>query len=159
MAAAKKTPAPPSEAPFTLPVPFAPKTPRSRAPRKPAASPPAASALPTPLAPVVQPLAVEPPKPRRKRLAKAFDRPLDKELRKKSVAAVAPPKKAEKSTVSDRFSFPKAEHDRLVELKKQLAEQGVTVKKSDLIRVGLVLALSIPQAKLKAVLAKLPAAK
>lgn len=59
----------------------------------------------------------------------------------------------------DGFTFPKAEHDRLVELKKQLAEQGVTVKKSDLIRAGLILALSMPQTKLKSVLSKLPPVK
>lgn len=95
-------------------------------------------------------------------MAKAFDRPLDKVLKqevKEALAAAATAKKAEKATVQDRFTFPKAEHDRLVELKKQLAEQGVTVKKSDLIRVGLIFALSVPQEKLKSVLARLPVAK
>lgn len=95
-------------------------------------------------------------------MAKAFDRPLDKVLKqevKEALAAAATAKKAEKATVQDRFTFPKVEHDRLVELKKQLAEQGVTVKKSDLIRVGLIFALSVPQEKLKSVLARLPVAK
>ena len=75
------------------------------------------------------------------------------------MAAAVITAKAAKATVQDRFTFPKVEHDRLVDLKKQLAEQGVTVKKSDLIRVALIFALSVPQAKLKSVLAKLPPTK
>ena len=44
-------------------------------------------------------------------------------------------------------------------LEKTIAGQGIDVRKSDLIRVGLILALSIPQTKLKSVLAKLPPVK
>ena len=77
---------------------------------------------------------------------------------KDSVATAVPAKKPKMVTVRDRFTFPKVEHDRLIELKKQLAAQGVSVKKSDLIRVGLILSLSISPAKLKSVIAKLPPA-
>lgn len=173
MAAVRKTPARPTDSPFNLSVPFAPKTTRSRAPSKQAAAKPAeaveateaaspvtaAPAPAKPVSPIVPPAAVEQAKPRRRRLAKAFDRPLDKVLRKKSEEVVATLSQAPKATVRDGFTFPTAEHDRLVELKKQLAMQGIDVKKSDLIRVGLILALSLPQTKLKAVLAKLPPVK
>ena len=161
MPAAKKTPARPTATPFSLPVPFAPKTPRPRVPRKPAAVQSAEPAL-LPLqksAPDALSATAETNQPKRRRLAKAFERPLDKELRTKPSADAATSPKVGKSTVRDGFTFPKAEHDRLVELKKQLAEQGVTVKKSDLIRAGLILALSMPQTKLKSVLSKLPPVK
>ncbi len=155
-------PTDPTDSPFNLSVPFAPKTTRPRAPRNQAAAKlqPTETASPLPAEPeaAVPPVA-EPALPRRRRLAKAFERPLDKVLRKKSEALGASPQKLEKATVRDGFTFPKAEHDRLVELKKQLAMQGVDVKKSDLIRVGLILALSLPPTKLKAVLARLPPVK
>ena len=168
MPAAKKPPARPAAAPFSLSVPFAPKTTRPRTSRKPVAAQPeapvvavdeAVPVVPAVPAPVVAPAAAKPGQPKRRRLAKAFDRPLDKVLRKKPSVDAARLRNAENSTVRDGFTFPKAEHDRLVELKKQLAEQGVIVKKSDLIRVGLILALSISPTKLKAVLAKLPPVK
>ena len=159
MATVRKTPPKATDSPFNLTVSFAPKTSQPRAPRKQAAAKSVETlestetALPAPSA------AAEPALPKRRRLAKAFERPLDKVLRKKSEAVVAAPQKAAKATVRDGFTFPKAEHDRLVELKKLLAGQGIDVKKSDLIRVGLILALSIPQTKLKSVLAKLPPIK
>ena len=161
MPAAKKTLARPAAVQFDLPVPFAPKSTRQRAPRKEVGAQPVspAPALPAPIAPSA---VVAQTKPRRRRLAKAFDRPLDKVLKqeaKEAMAAAVITAKAAKATVQDRFTFPKVEHDRLVDLKKLLAEQGVTVKKSDLIRVGLIFALSVPQAKLKSVLAKLPPTK
>ena len=67
--------------------------------------------------------------------------------------------KPEKSTVRDSYTLPRIEHDRLVELKSQLAQQGVSVKKSDLVRVGLILSMSISLAKLKTLLARLPSVK
>ena len=167
MSAVRKTPPRATDSPFNLTVSFAPKTSQPRAPRKQAVAKSVGTlestetALPAPAAaaPVAPSAAAEPALPKRRRLAKAFERPLDKVLRKKSEAVVAAPQKAAKATVRDGFTFPKAEHDRLVELKKLLAGQGVDVRKSDLIRVGLILALSIPQTKLKSVLAKLPPVK
>ena len=157
MPTARKSPTPVTESLFSLPVPFTgKKTTPQRAPRQASVAPSVAVAL-APV-PVVAPSAA-PGKAKRKRLSKAFDRPLDKILKQKARAALTPPKKAEKATVRDSFAFPKVEHERLVELKKRLAEQGITARKSDLIRVGLILALSIPTAKLKAVLAKLPPVK
>jgi len=170
MAAVRKTPVRPTDSPFNLSIPFAPKTTRARAPRKQDTAKPVdtvettKTALPvtavaergTPIAP---PVAAEPVQSKRRRLAKAFDRPLDKVLRKNSEAVVPTSQKAPRATVRDGFTFPKVEHDRLVELKKVLAVQGIDVKKSDLIRAGLILALALPQAKLKSILAKLPPVK
>ena len=90
--------------------------------------------------------------PRRKRLAKAFERPLDKIQKKRTTGKPV----KEPVSVRDGFTFPIAEHAVLVELKKQLAGAGVMVKKSELIRVGLILASRLPLEKMKAMLARLP---
>lgn len=84
-----------------------------------------------------------PPARKRKRLSKAFPRPLDKKLKKNSV-------------VKDSFSFPAVEHEHLVMLKKRLLSEGVEVKKSELVRAGLVLLASLDADDLKSLLAKVP---
>ncbi len=65
------------------------------------------------------------PAKKRKRLAKAFPRPLDKVLKKQA------------EPVRERFTLLRGEYDLLVRIKKQLADQGVEVKKSDLLRAAL----------------------
>ena len=82
---------------------------------------------------------------KRKRLAKAFPRPLDKQLRKQLV-------------VREKFSIPALEYDQLLELKTRLAGLDVSVKKSDIVRAGLVQLALLDDEALKALLAKLPAA-
>ena len=157
MSSARKPPARTSDRPFSLPIPFASRKRAPSVPRPEAAVPPVPS---TSAAPAVSPAKpAETPTLKRKRLSKAFDRPLDKVLRKQSQAAASTPKKSEKSTVRESFTLPKIEHDRLVELKTQLAQEGVSVKKSELVRVGLILAMSISPAKLKSLLARLPSSK
>ena len=84
-------------------------------------------------------------KPRSKRLSKAFSRPLDKTLRYEHV-------------VRDRISFPEVEYDQLVELKRNLTSQGLVVKKSQLVRAGLLLIAELSDDALKALLEKVPAA-
>ena len=79
----------------------------------------------------------------RKRLAKAFARPLDKSL--KSVILIR-----------DKYSMPEDEYTVLLALKQQLAEQGVMVKKSDLLRAGLLLIASLDESELRSVLEKVP---
>jgi hypothetical protein len=61
---------------------------------------------------------------KRKRLAKAFDRPLEKKSKKDEM-------------VRDKFSLPESEYARLVKLKQQLLAQGIDVKKSEILRAGL----------------------
>jgi hypothetical protein len=80
---------------------------------------------------------------KRKRLSKAFSRPLDKTLRHDQV-------------VRDRISFPELEYDQLVELKKNLTDQGMVVKKSQLVRAGLLLLAELTDVELKGLLEKVP---
>ncbi|MEI7431869.1 MAG: hypothetical protein WCL27_15570 [Betaproteobacteria bacterium] len=81
---------------------------------------------------------------KRKRLSKAFLRPLDKKLKRGG------------ALVRDSFNFPEAEYAHLVELKQRLVDDGVDVKKSELLRAGLVLLSSLDEAVLKEFLAKVP---
>ena len=78
----------------------------------------------------------------RKRLSKAFARPLDKKLAKVKL-------------VRDRFTIPETEYEQLVELKKRLSALGLAIKKSELVRAGLLLLAAMDDAKLKAATAKL----
>ena len=81
---------------------------------------------------------------KRKRLAKAFPRPLDKQLRKQQV-------------VREKFAMPAFEYEQLLDLKARLTGEGLPVKKSELVRAGLMLLASFDDEELKAVLSRLPA--
>ena len=89
------------------------------------------------------PEAKAPATARRKKLSKAFSRPLDK-------------KPAKTKLVRDRFTIPEAEYDQLVAMKKRLAALGIAVKKSELVRAGLLQLAALDDAKLQAVTAKVP---
>lgn len=80
---------------------------------------------------------------KRKRLSKAFLRPLDKKLKRSAV-------------VRDCFSFPDVEYAHLVALKKRLLAEGIEIKKSELLRAGLALLVSLDEAELRILLAKVP---
>jgi hypothetical protein len=80
---------------------------------------------------------------KRKRLAKAFSRPLDKTLRTNQL-------------VREKFSMPEGEFAKLLDLKQRLAEQGVVVKKSDLVRAGLMLLAALEDDDLKGVVETVP---
>lgn len=80
---------------------------------------------------------------KRKRLAKAFKRPLDKELRSVQV-------------VRDKYVLPAEEYQRLLELKKRLADQGLPVKKGELVRAGLILLAALEDGDLKDVVLTVP---
>ena len=81
---------------------------------------------------------------KRKRLAKAFPRPLDKKLR-------------DAERVREAFLLPADEHAQLVALKRRLAAQGVRVKKGELLRAGLQLLDTLDDGDLQAALARLAA--
>lgn len=81
----------------------------------------------------------------RKRLAKAFPRPLEK--KHKGIEAVR-----------EKFSIPENEYLLLLELKQHLAGQGQVVKKSELVRAGLLLLAELTDEELKVRLAKVAAA-
>lgn len=80
---------------------------------------------------------------KRQRLSKAFSRPLDKKLRKAAL-------------VRERFTLPEIEYDQLAVLKKRLSERGISTKKSELVRAGLMLLAALDDDELQALLAKVP---
>lgn len=53
------------------------------------------------------------------------------------------------------YNMPKSEHDSIVALKGKLNEQGIKVKKSELIRVGIHLLIGLSDARIKASLQKI----
>lgn len=78
-------------------------------------------------------------------------------VKRTSVKAIAPKPKAAKTTpqrpqkdkmVRDSFTFPEAEHKRLVEMKKRLIALGTEVKKGELVRAGLELLTALDNQKL-----------
>lgn len=83
---------------------------------------------------------------RRKKLSKAFSRPLDK-------------KPAKMKLVRDRFTIPEVEYEQLVQMKKRLSALGIAVKKSELVRAGLLQLAAMDDENLKAATAKLPLGK
>ncbi len=83
--------------------------------------------------------------PARKRLSKAFSRPLDKKLRQPAV-------------VRERYTLPANEYEVLVALKQRLAGEGIKVKKSELLRAGLLLLPGLDREALLSLLAKVPPA-
>ncbi|MDR1276726.1 MAG: hypothetical protein LBL72_10165 [Candidatus Accumulibacter sp.] len=79
--------------------------------------------------------------PRKRRLSKAFPRPLDKKVRQSGF-------------VRDSFTFPEAEYLYLDDLKKRLRAEGVNLRKSDLLRAGLSLLFALDDAEMKALISK-----
>jgi len=73
---------------------------------------------------------------KRKRLAKVFKRPLDKTLRNVSL-------------VREKFSLPEGEYEQLLEMKQRLSDLGLPVKKSELVRAGLLLLVGLDEIELK----------
>lgn len=85
----------------------------------------------------------QPVKGKRKRLSKAFRRPLDKKIGPLGI-------------VRDSFVFPEIEHVHLMDLKHRLVAEGVDIKKSELVRAGLVLLASLDDDAMKRLLALVP---
>ena len=73
---------------------------------------------------------------KRKRLAKVFKRPLDKTLRNVSL-------------VREKFSLPEGEYEQLLEMKQRLSDLGLPIKKSELVRAGLLLLVGLDEIELK----------
>lgn len=88
------------------------------------------------------PAAPEPLAKNRKRLAKAFPRPLDKKLK-------------EVERVREKFTLLADEYAQLAALKQRLAAQGASVKKSELLRAGLLLLAELDDSELRAALDRL----
>lgn len=74
--------------------------------------------------------------------------------------AAEPKEKPKKpKLVRDSFTMPEAEYAVLGEVKKACLKAGIEVKKSELLRVGVALIRQLDTAKLKEILAGLPALK
>lgn len=52
--------------------------------------------------------------------------------------------------------MPEDEHERLLDLKKRLTDQGLTIKKSELVRAGLMLLAALDDDDLKGIVATVP---
>ncbi|MDR1368096.1 MAG: hypothetical protein LBJ76_05200 [Candidatus Accumulibacter sp.] len=81
------------------------------------------------------------PSRKRRRLSKAFPRPLDKKIRGSGM-------------VRDTFIFPETEYQCLVEIKERLLIGGIKVKKSELLRAGFALLFALDDEKLKSLVSK-----
>ena len=81
---------------------------------------------------------------KRKRLAKVFKRPLDKALRNVAL-------------VREKFSLPELEYEQLLALKQQLSDLGLPVKKSELVRAGLLLLAELDELERKEAVLKVQA--
>lgn len=97
----------------------------------------------------VKAVAAKAPKKPVKAIEKPMAKPADEQKEK--------PKKPK--LVRDSFTMPEAEYAVLGEVKKACLKAGVEVKKSELLRVGVALIRQLDTAKLKEILAGLPALK
>lgn len=148
-AAAKPTPAKTAAKPATVRKPVAAKSKPVAA--KPAAKP--ATAKPVAAKPaVVAKVAAKVIAPAIKALAPA--------LKKKTVHAPKPAKKSEIKIkkikqVRDSFTMPETEYDVIGQVKKACLKAGFEIKKSDLLRIGILQIKSLDVPKLKTLLAAL----
>ena len=118
-----------------------------RAPAKKAATPTVAKKVATPPA-------------ARKALAKAV--PAPKPVAKTapvSVAVEAPAKAKKPKLVRDSFTIPKNEYEAIASLKERALKQGVSIKKSELLRAGLMTLAFMPDAAFAKALSDVPTLK
>jgi len=98
--------------------------------------------------------AVTPPKA----VAKAAAKPVAKVA--KVVAVVDAPSKPKKpKLVRDSFTIPKNEYEAIASLKERALKQGVSIKKSELLRAGLMTLAFMPDAAFAKALADVPTLK
>ena len=115
--------------------------------RAPAAAKTAAAAKPAPAKPAV------------KRVAAAKPAPAPAAKPAKAVKAEKPAKQHKEKLVRDSFTMPESEYAVLGQVKKTCLKNGVEVKKSELLRIGVALISRLDMATLKQVLASLPQLK
>lgn len=76
---------------------------------------------------------------------------------------VAPPEKAKRSkkekVVRDSFTMPKSDYEKLAKLKQKCLDAGVAVKKSELLRAGLLMLDSAPAKRLLAAVSAIETVK
>jgi hypothetical protein len=80
-----------------------------------------------------------------------------------AAVAVAPPEKAKRSkkekVVRDSFTMPKSDYEKLAKLKQKCLDAGVAVKKSELLRAGLLMLDSAPEKRLLAAMSAIETVK
>ncbi|MEN9903598.1 MAG: hypothetical protein RLZZ555_163 [Pseudomonadota bacterium] len=77
----------------------------------------------------------------------------------KKAKPVAPEKEKKSKLVRDSFTIPKDEYAAIDELKSRALTLGVAIKKSELLRAGLMALASMSDARLKTALAAVPTLK
>jgi hypothetical protein len=75
------------------------------------------------------------------------------------LAAPAKPSSKAPRIKVEKYSYkmPKSEHDAVIALKEKLNQQGIKVKKSELIRAGIQLFVGLSDARMKVALQKISA--
>lgn len=114
------------------------------------------------------------PKTTRATLATHPKKPVAAKAQKPAKAALAPSKAPKQDkpiapgvektakkakVVRDSFTMPEVDYGKLAELKSKCLAAGVSVKKSELLRIGLHMLEALPIARLKAALATLESVK
>ncbi len=96
----------------------------------------------------------------RKTLAKAVPAPKPVAKAAKPVEpAEAPAKPKKPKLVRDSFTIPKNEYEAIASLKERALKQGVSIKKSELLRAGLMTLAFMPDAAFAKALADVPTLK
>lgn len=106
-----------------------------------------------------KPVAARAQKPAKAAVARS---PVQKQDTAASAKPIAPGvgKSAKKpKVVRDSFTMPEVDYGKLAELKSKCLAAGVSVKKSELLRIGLHLLEALPTARLKAALTALESVK
>ncbi|SCK12649.1 hypothetical protein [Vogesella sp. LIG4] len=76
-----------------------------------------------------------------------------------AVTTAGDKKKKKTKVVRDSFTMPKSDYDKIAELKKKSLDAGINIKKSELLRAGLLALEAMPVARLKTMLAKVESIK
>lgn len=96
----------------------------------------------------------------RKTLAKAVPAPKPvPKAAKPAEPAEAPAKAKKPKLVRDSFTIPKNEYEAIASLKERALKQGVSIKKSELLRAGLMTLAFMPDAAFAKALADVPTLK
>jgi len=120
--------------------------------RAPAAAKTAAAAKPAPAKAAAKPAV-------KRAAAKPAPAPAPAAKPGKAVKAEKPAKQHKEKLVRDSFTMPESEYAVLGQVKKTCLKNGVEVKKSELLRIGVALISRLDMATLKQVLASLPQLK
>ena len=146
-----------------------PKASRRKSAEKAAAAPKAEAAVKEKAAPKAEAVAKEKAAPKQKAAPKAKAAPKEKAA-EASVAATEKPKRAKKEpakkeiakkekVVRDSFTMPKSDYAKIAALKQKCLDAGISVKKSEVLRAGLLLLEGATSQRLLAAISAVEAVK